>query len=411
MLYLLEATLYSGILYAVYLLVLRNNTAHSWNRAYLLLCASLPVLLPFVYVPGVGTTNPLYTAIQSFQLPEITITPDASGKIGATGLSANALFTVIYLSVAALLFLRFVYTYWSVMRFLVRKEHTIYAGNVKVITDSGYGPGSFGMYIFFPGKEVADDILQHELAHIQRRHSYDLVFIKLLQCIFWPNVMLYVIMKELKIIHEFEADVHAPADKEQYIRSLLNGIFHTRRFSLSHTFFHNPIKRRIVMLQKTPQSRSSLRKTITGSGIIAASLIAGVVYLQSCKQPTEQELIAQTLKNEPAPPKNSMTKDGKTYEYVEQMPESSVDIPTFLGENIKYPEESKKNKIEGRVIVKFIVDEEGNVTSPTVMKSPDQATGAEAVRVIQMMPKWKPGKDKGKNVAVYFTLPISFKLG
>ena len=79
----------------------------------------------------------------------------------------------------------------------------------------------------------------------------------------------------------------------------------------------------------------------------------------------------------------------------------------YMGTNIKYPKETKK---EGVVHVSFIVDEKGNVTNAEVIKKVAPELDKEALRVVKIMPKWTPGKDKGKNVKVKMTLPISFKL-
>jgi periplasmic protein TonB len=100
----------------------------------------------------------------------------------------------------------------------------------------------------------------------------------------------------------------------------------------------------------------------------------------------------------------------EAYKTVDKMPEASFDIPTYLGENIRYPQLAKDMKIEGRVLVKFVVDKEGNITNPSVVKSPSPLLSEEAIRVIKTMPRWKPGIKDGQNVPVNFFIPISFKL-
>jgi protein TonB len=77
---------------------------------------------------------------------------------------------------------------------------------------------------------------------------------------------------------------------------------------------------------------------------------------------------------------------------------------------LEYPAEAVKNKTEGRVIVRFVVDENGAITQAEVIKSLDPVTDAEALRVVNSMPNWIPGTQAGENVPVYFTLPILFKL-
>jgi len=83
----------------------------------------------------------------------------------------------------------------------------------------------------------------------------------------------------------------------------------------------------------------------------------------------------------------------------------------FIMENIKYPEDAKKAQKEGRVICSFIVDKEGKVTEPHVVQSSGtQSLDDEALRLISLMPDWKPGQDKGKPVNVIYTIPILFSL-
>lgn len=79
-------------------------------------------------------------------------------------------------------------------------------------------------------------------------------------------------------------------------------------------------------------------------------------------------------------------------------------------DNIKYPVEAKKTGIQGTVFVTFIIQENGAVTDVKVLRGIGGGCDEEAVRVVKMMPNWIPGKDKGKNVAVQYNLPIKFKL-
>ena len=98
----------------------------------------------------------------------------------------------------------------------------------------------------------------------------------------------------------------------------------------------------------------------------------------------------------------------------EEMPEYTGGMSammSFIMENIKYPEDAKKAGKEGRVVCSFIVDKEGRVTEPHVVQSSGtQSLDDEAVRLVSLMPDWKPGKDKGEPVNVLYTIPILFKL-
>jgi TonB family protein len=430
MLYLLQCQIYACMMYAVYQLFLRNQASHTWNRIFLMLCAVLPLILPFVHIPGIGSNIAIETDKLAYALPDVVVFSGHHEKLYDNSVLMDQVFTTIYISGSLILLILFAFQYLQFRQFISKSNWELLDGDIKLIKNCNYGPGSFGRYVFFPGSNADPAILQHELAHVQHKHSSDIVLMRLLQCLFWPNAMLYVIMKELKTIHEFEADNYSAGDKEVYIRSMLNGIFGTNRFSLSHTFFHHPIKRRIVMLQKTPQSRNTLRTAINRSGIAALVLVAGLIYLQSCnrqkavdKDILQQRSSAESNKSgkiDPAIAKKIMegeptgpvkiTQENGVYNYVDQMPVSSVDIPSFLGEHINYPAEAKANGLEGKVIVKFIIDEEGNLKSPVVLRSPGQSLSDEAIRVLLTMPRWKPGKLDGKSVPVYFTIPINFKL-
>ena len=103
----------------------------------------------------------------------------------------------------------------------------------------------------------------------------------------------------------------------------------------------------------------------------------------------------------------------KPYQAVEQMPQfpgGEAALLKFINEKIKYPIPAQEAGIQGRVVVRFVVSKTGEIKDVTVLRSVESSLDKEAVRVIQMMPKWIPGKQNGNNVAVYFTVPVVFKL-
>lgn len=99
---------------------------------------------------------------------------------------------------------------------------------------------------------------------------------------------------------------------------------------------------------------------------------------------------------------------------VETMPEfpgGQQALFKYLGDNVKYPVIAQENGIQGRVICQFVVNKDGSIVDIEVVRSGgDPSLDKEAVRVIKSMPKWKPGKQRGKPVRVKFTLPVNFKL-
>ena len=98
---------------------------------------------------------------------------------------------------------------------------------------------------------------------------------------------------------------------------------------------------------------------------------------------------------------------------VEEMPSfpgGDAEMMTFINSNIKYPEIAKENNIQGRVFLRFCVTYKGTVDQISVLKGVDPALDAEAMRVVALLPAWKPGKQGGKPVNVWFQLPITFQL-
>lgn len=91
-------------------------------------------------------------------------------------------------------------------------------------------------------------------------------------------------------------------------------------------------------------------------------------------------------------------------------PGGNAAMMKFLSDNIKYPVIAQENNIQGRVICNFVVEKDGSITDVQVVRGVDPSLDREAVRVIQQMPRWKPGKQRGQAVRVRFTLPVVFRL-
>lgn len=98
---------------------------------------------------------------------------------------------------------------------------------------------------------------------------------------------------------------------------------------------------------------------------------------------------------------------------VEQMPSfpgGDAALMRFLSDNIRYPVIAAESGIQGRVILQFVVNRDGSIVDIEVVRSIDRSLDAEAVRVVSMMPRWTPGKQRGRTVRVRYTLPVIFRL-
>lgn len=118
----------------------------------------------------------------------------------------------------------------------------------------------------------------------------------------------------------------------------------------------------------------------------------------------------QVVVKEPEPEK---PKEEEIFVAVEQQAEFPGGLPAlmkWLSSNIRYPEAAQQNDIQGRVIVKFVVEKDGSIGATEIVKGVDKDLDREALRVVKKMPKWQPGKNNGVAVRSYFTLPVVFKL-
>lgn len=106
-------------------------------------------------------------------------------------------------------------------------------------------------------------------------------------------------------------------------------------------------------------------------------------------------------------------KEEEVFMVVEKMPEfpgGMGELMKWLSKNIKYPAIAQENGVQGRVVVQFVVNKDGSIVDPQVIKSVDPYLDKEALRVVKAMPKWSPGEQRGKPVRVKYTLPVMFRL-
>jgi TonB family protein len=385
MLYFIQTSFYAAILYLVYLIFMKNKTGHSWSRVYLLMNMVLPFILPLVQIKGLQTDD---ATISSVILPVVSIGTNVSSKA-----ESIELLPAVYMAVSFILLGYLLAQALQLVLFL--RRHTAEKnGNVYLLRGTGMGPGSWFNYIFIPAEDASEAVMKHERAHILLRHSYDIIFSRLLLCFAWPNLMLWLIVNELKTVHEFQADAVAGTDNRDYSKSLLNELFHTKHFTLTHTFSNHQIKRRIMMLQNN--APTGKMKVV----VLSLLTVTTMLYVQ-CSKDMSAPVTASAEKD----------KDG-VYTRVDKMPEFSGGnyLSSYMADKLQYPESAIAKNIEGIVQVRFIVDESGNIKDPQVTSTPDAALAEAALAAVKGMPKWKPGENKGRKVKVYCTLPVSFML-
>ena len=158
--------------------------------------------------------------------------------------------------------------------------------------------------------------------------------------------------------------------------------------------------------------------------LMLPAVALSVIVASACKQDTNSEM---NLKTQDASP-SSVFVDIQEYEIeeadstdevfwvVDQRPEypgGEAALMEYLRSNLQYPENCKKNKVQGRVLISFVVNKDGSIVEPAVVKSAGPAgveLDVEALRVVSSMPAWTPGMQNGEAVRVQYTIPVAFQL-
>ena len=134
---------------------------------------------------------------------------------------------------------------------------------------------------------------------------------------------------------------------------------------------------------------------------------------ESTIQASDDTQAAVEVKYTPVEVEEEEVEEQQIFQVVEEMPEfpgGMGECMKFLAKNIKYPTVAQENGVQGRVIVQFVVNSDGSIVDPQVVKPVNPYLDKEALRVVSAMPKWKPGEQRGKKVRVRFTLPVTFRL-
>lgn len=244
-------------------------------------------------------------------------------------------------------------------------------------------------------------VLEHELIHVKKKHSFDLIIIEVFHALFWFNPVFLFIKKELIIVHEFEVD-ELMYDKygDNYIIKLLN---HTLGVNSSQLVLTNQFYSKISLVKRTKimKKKVKLVKPLLVSIPVTVLLLATVSF-------THHKKSLNSLK----PITNEIVKDS-VYTEVDVYPEfpgGEKEMMKFIIENFKLSEKAKKDGVEGTVYTGFVVSKKGKIKDVKVLKGLTPEIDAECARVISLMPKWKSGKVNNKRVNVEYVIPINVVL-
>ncbi|MEL0455573.1 M56 family metallopeptidase [Flavobacteriaceae bacterium SZ-1-7] len=330
---------------------------------------------------------------------------------------------------------------------------------------------SFFNYIFL-GEQLNEDekatILKHEMVHAGQNHTLDLLFFELLRIVLWFNPFVYIYQNRIVALHEFIADAQAVKhqSKTDYYQNLLAQVFQTKNISIINPFYKQSlIKKRIVMLQKRKSKQIHLLKYVLLIPLVFGMLVYSSCAQEKMKSSTYEPSISEQLESlkksmdakggkltdeekqnliklmenvdftqtKSSPWKVSVGVNNSEFNEVD-VPFSVIEQPPVFAdcEKMSTKEEQKSCTVKEifdhvarnfnskigkeydlsgrqRINVIFKIDKEGNVTDVSA-KAPVPALEEEAIRVVQMLPKFEPGAHNGKAVNVPFSLPIIFEI-
>lgn len=402
--YAVESSICLTLLWAFHEIALKSDTRHTRNRYYLLASMIFSAVVPLLnmHIDGTGTILPP-DGLASFLLPEVNVSP--SGSAQYTGIFL-AVLPWLYLAGVILTGTFLIAGSFVLLKLILAGKHN---GRIIVFNSDGCDCFSAFTHVFISGSIQAAEatrMINHEMKHIRLGHHTDLLLAGLITTVQWFNPAAYLMKRSLQAVHEYEADsecITEGEDPRNYQELLVTSVFRTRTPVLSNTFSTSSLlKKRIIMMTKKRTGSSASLKMI-----MALPLAILLIFTFACKD--------SGVKKEAATAKPATETPEEIFTVVEVMPVFQNDttytaLMQWVGANIKYPDESKKNGTQGRVMVKFIIDEHGNVSNPEVVSGVDPLLDKAALDVVAKCPQWAPGMQGGKAVKTYFTLPISFKL-
>ena len=464
MMWFLLANVGFAVLWGFYRAFLHRDTFFTGKRLTLLLGLIFTLVYPLLNIAAwMPILHPVQTLTQSISvaLPEITVTAN-----GNKAYSTMEILTILYFSIMGLLVFRVVLQFAKLILLSVRNRTVEVEGQKIICLPKGSAPFSFFSLVFIQPEDHSEsdlkEILHHEQTHVRQAHTLDVLLAELICTIFWVNPFAWLLKYDLRENLEFLADkdvVHAGFDPKSYQYHLLRLSYQQSPIRMGNNFNVSQLQNRIKMMNKKRTSQVGWGKYLLTMPLFAVLLMVSYACKNKTSTDTNEQnkVVAEAVDTVVTtdtvvvpPPIYKTVKftapkiekgvkttvkftapvitdsvkstikftapviiEDKPVYGVEQMPQfpgGDEEMMKFIKDNLHYPPVAAAVGIEGRVTIRFVVSRNGDVTDVKVIRGRDAACDKEAVRVVKLMPKWIPGRQKGRNVPVYYTLPIVYKL-
>lgn len=405
--YIIKVNVVLCLTYILYYLFLRKDTFFVQKRFYFLIGIVFSFIYPLIRLnvfDKLFTDEKMLTALNEVNLQTLYVTNNVIVPV----LNLRNILVIIIASISILLLIRLLFQCFSVIRLKAVSNNIISDADTKIIhvNDKNINPFSFFGWIFINKNLHSEyelkEILEHEKIHVRQNHSVDIITIELVCALFWWNPVLWMLRRDMKENLEYIADDRVllnGTDSKGYQYLLLKQT-NRKTAAVVNNFNVSQLKNRIIMMNKEKTKKRKLMKYLLIIPVLFTLFMFNTTYA------VEAPKVAKTQDKE-------STSSDQVYEMVEKMPlypGGINELFKYLAENIKYPEDAVKNKTQGKVVVSFIVSKTGEIKDIHIVRSLSSSCDAEAVRVVQAMPKWEPGEQNGEKVNTKYTLPINFSL-
>jgi beta-lactamase regulating signal transducer with metallopeptidase domain len=262
LLYLGKVIICSAVMFAYYLLFLKDKTFHHYNRFYLLLSVIISLVLPLIKVSyfTIETNKNLYVLLSQFNQNQLQTTANYD-------ITIYSIFYAITGVVSVALLIRLIIGILKINSMKNKFPNETIKGINFYQTNLNNAPFSFFRNLFWKrsieiNSPVGQQILKHEMVHIEQKHSWDKLLMQVVQSIFWFNPVFYFISKEINLIHEYLADKKAvkKSDTKAFAQMLLESHFSGSVLPVTSPFLSSNLKKRLTMLTKNKTKYSYARK-------------------------------------------------------------------------------------------------------------------------------------------------------
>ena len=386
-----------------------GDTFFSWRRATLIGMYFVAMMLPVVDFSAWLSNSEGMTSIANEYATVVLPTVSTSSKDGGV-LLWELVVLIVYGVVTCVLLLRFLWQLFSII-LLKNNSQTAYIHDTEVyVLTNDEGPFSFFNWIFINPKRHKNDeieeIMIHELTHCQQLHSIDIIFSELFCVVFWFNPFVWLLKREVRLNLEYLADNSVLAngkDNKEYQYHLLGLTYRKNVATITNNFNVLPIKKRIKMMNKKETKGILKAKYMLYIPLVA--MLLAVSNIEAIARNVVKVTSSVEIQQKPKKAPNQV------YTVAEVMPTFKGNLYQWLSENLRYPKDAVSRKEQGRVMVRFIVTDKGEVIQPEIVRSVSPSLDKEALRVVLKMPEWNPGRNGNKKVATKYTLPVKFSLG